>query len=182
MLNIRIAVPEHDAAAIREIYRYYVEKTAVTFEYELPSGAEFIQRIKKTLSRYPYLVAEVDGTVTGYAYAGVFYDRRAYDWCAEMSVYVRHGCHKKGVGSALYAQMEEYLKRQNIVNLFACITHPNEESEAFHEKCGYERKALFEKCGYKLGCWWDIVWMQKVIAEVPPAKKGPEPFLPFQPF
>lgn len=69
--------------------------------------------------------------------------------------------------------MEELLKKQHIVNLFACITHPNAESEAFHAARGYERKAHFEKCGYKMGQWWDIVWMQKVIA---PHDEAPEPF------
>lgn len=174
-MNIRIATPG-DAPAIQDIYRYYVENTAITFEFEVPSVEEFQRRIEKTLERYPYLIAEEDGEVIGYAYAGIFYDRRAYDWSAEMSVYVRNGIHGKGVGTALYEKMEELLRKQHIVNLFACITHPNAESEAFHQACGYEKKAHFENCGYKLGRWWDIVWMQKVIA---PNEEAPEPFLRF---
>ncbi len=175
-MEIRIAVPEKDAGQIQEIYQYYVEHTAVTFEYKAPSQEELKQRMHKTLQRYPYLVAEVEGKVAGYAYAGVFYDRSAYDWSAEMSVYVQKAIHSRGVGTALYDRMEELLRRQNIVNLFACITHPNEESERFHARKGYQRKALFEKCGYKQGKWWDIVWMQKVIT---PNNKEPEPFQPF---
>ena len=128
-MKIRIATPE-DASAIQSIYRYYVEHTAITFELEVPSVEEFQGRIKKTLERYPYLVAEEDRVIIGYAYAGIFYDRRAYDWSAEMSVYVQRGIHGKGVGTALYDKMEELLKKQHIVNLFACITHPNAESEA----------------------------------------------------
>lgn len=174
-MKIRIATPE-DASAIQSIYRYYVEHTAITFELEVPSVEEFQGRIKKTLERYPYLVAEEDRVIIGYAYAGIFYDRRAYDWSAEMSVYVQKGIHGKGVGTALYEKMEELLKKQHIVNLFACITHPNAESEAFHAARGYERKAHFEKCGYKMGQWWDIVWMQKVIA---PHDEAPEPFRRF---
>lgn len=128
------------------------------------------------MDEVPYLVAEEEGEVIAYAYAGIFYDRRAYDWSAEMSVYVQRGIHGKGVGTALYEKMEELLKKQNIVNLFACITHPNAESEAFHAARGYEKKAHFEQCGYKLGKWWDIVWMQKVIA----SNEGkPEPFQRF---
>ena len=165
-MNIRIATPE-DAFAIQNIYRYYVDNTAITFELEVPSVKEFQERITKTLERYPYLVAEEEGEVIAYAYAGIFYDRRAYDWSAEMSVYVQRGIHGKGVGTALYEKMEELLKKQNIVNLFACITHPAR---------GYEKKAHFEQCGYKLGKWWDIVWMQKVIA----SNEGkPEPFQRF---
>lgn len=174
-MDIRIATPG-DAPFIQDIYRYYVENTAITFEFEVPSVEEFQRRIEKTLERYPYLVAEEDGVVIGYAYAGIFYDRRAYDWSAEMSVYVRNGIHGKGVGTALYEKMEELLRKQHIVNLFACITHPNAESEAFHQARGYEKKAHFENCGYKLGRWWDIVWMQKVIA---PNEEAPEPFLRF---
>lgn len=108
-MKIRIATPE-DASAIQSIYRYYVEHTAITFELEVPSVEEFQGRIKKTLERYPYLVAEEDRVIIGYAYAGIFYDRRAYDWSAEMSVYVQKGIHGKGVGTALYEKMEELLK------------------------------------------------------------------------
>lgn len=117
-MNIRIATPE-DAFAIQNIYRYYVNNTAITFELEVPSVKEFQERITKTLERYPYLVAEEEGEVIAYAYAGIFYDRRAYDWSAEMSVYVQRGIHGKGVGTALYEKLEELLKKQNIVNLFA---------------------------------------------------------------
>ena len=99
-MNIRIATPE-DAFAIQKIYRYYVDNTAITFELEVPSVKEFQERITKTLERYPYLVAEEEGEVIAYAYAGIFYDRRAYDWSAEMSVYVQRGIHGKGVGTAL---------------------------------------------------------------------------------
>ena len=113
-MNIRIATPE-DAFAIQNIYRYYVNNTAITFELEVPSVKEFQERITKTLERYPYLVAEEEGEVIAYAYAGIFYDRRAYDWSAEMSVYVQRGIHGKGVGTALYEKLEELLKKQNIM-------------------------------------------------------------------
>ena len=78
------------------------------------------------------MVAEEDRVIIGYAYAGIFYDRRAYDWSAEMSVYVQRGIHGKGVGTALYEKMEELLKKQNIVNLFACITHPHVDMRGKH--------------------------------------------------
>ena len=90
-----------------------MDNTAITFELEVPSVEEFQKRITKTLERYPYLVAEEDGEVIAYAYAGIFYDRRAYDWSAEMSVYVQRGIHGKGVGTALYEKLEELLKKQN---------------------------------------------------------------------
>ena len=174
-MQIRVA-EEKDAATLLEIYSYYVEKTAITFEYETPSIEEFTQRIHNIKVKYPYIVAEEKGEILGYAYGSAFHPRAAYGWCAEMSVYVQRGIHGKGVGTALYEKMEELLKKQNIVNLFACITHPNAESEAFHAARGYEKKAHFEQCGYKLGKWWDIVWMQKVIAS---NEETPEPFQRF---
>ena len=78
---IRDAVPQ-DAGALLEIYRWYVERTAITYEYDVPTEAEFRQRIESTLLRYPYLVAERDGRILGYAYAGAFHPRAAYAWCA----------------------------------------------------------------------------------------------------
>ena len=78
---IRDAVPQ-DAGALLEIYRWYVERTAITYEYDVPTEAEFRQRIENTLQRYPYLVAERDGRILGYAYAGAFHPRAAYAWCA----------------------------------------------------------------------------------------------------
>ena len=165
-----------DAEELLKIYAPYIEDTAITFEYDVPTTQEFAERIKNISSKYPYIKAVVNGQIAGYAYAGCFKDRRAYDWSAEMSVYVQKGIHGKGVGTALYEKMEELLKKQHIVNLFACITHPNAESEAFHAARGYERKAHFEKCGYKMGQWWDIVWMQKIIA---PHDEAPEPFQKF---
>ena len=101
--------------------------------------------------------------IIGYAYADVFRSKAAFDWSVEVTIYVRRGCHRKGVGTALYLRLEELLKKQNITNLYACITYPNPESIAFHEKLGYSYIGRFEKCGYKLGQWQDVVWLGKVI-------------------
>lgn len=87
---IRIA-EESDSKELLEIYAYYVEKTAITFEYEVPSIEAFGERIHKTLKRYPYLVSEKDGRLAGYAYAGPFKERRAYDWSVETTIY--YSCH-----------------------------------------------------------------------------------------
>ena len=87
--TIEGAVPEdaeelvaiYDAPALAAVYAPYVERTAITFEYETPTAAEFRRRIENTLSRFPYLVLRQDGRILGYAYAGTFYARAAYDWC-----------------------------------------------------------------------------------------------------
>ena len=88
-MQIRVA-EEKDAAALVEIYSYYVEKTAITFEYETPSTEEFAERIHNIKEKYPYIVAEENGEIMGYAYGSAFHPRAAYGWCAEMSIYVKH--------------------------------------------------------------------------------------------
>ena len=151
-LRIRIATPE-DAARLVAIYAPYVENTSITFEYIVPSAEEFADRIRHTLTRYPYLVAELDGEPAGYAYASAFKSRAAYDWSVESS----------GVGSLLYEKLEEYLTAQHVCNVCACITYPNPPSIAFHEKHGYKTVAHFHASGYKQDAWHDMIWMEKTL-------------------
>lgn len=101
-----------DAARLLEIYAYYVKKTAITFEYEVPSLAEFEERIKKTKARYPYLVIERDGVIEGYAYAGPFVGRAAYDWSCELTVYLDRNARKCGLGRKIYEALESRLKKR----------------------------------------------------------------------
>ena len=119
-MNIRSATPD-DAGAILDIYAYYVENTAISFEYGVPSEDDFRTRIKKTLERYPYLVLEDEGMIRGYAYAGVFKDRAAYDRSCEVTVYVDHGYKGRGYGRVLYEALEKALSQTEITNLYACI-------------------------------------------------------------
>ena len=104
-MKIRSAKPE-DAARLLEIYAFYVENTAITYEYEVPSKKEFRNRIENTLRKYPYLVLEDDGVIRGYAYAGVFKSRAAYDRSCELSIYVDHTSHGRGYGRGLYEALE----------------------------------------------------------------------------
>jgi len=161
-----------DAEALLKIYGYYVENTAITFEYEVPAIEEFQQRIMNTLERYPYLVAEREGLILGYAYAGVFKDRAAYDWSAETTIYLKHDVIKCGLGRMLYEALENEMKKRGFLNLYACIGYPIEEDEyltknsaEFHEHLGYELVGKFHKCGYKFGRWYDMIWMEKLIGE-----------------
>ncbi|WP_122644789.1 GNAT family N-acetyltransferase [Luxibacter massiliensis] len=165
-LTVRLA-DLSDAGQILEIYAYYVENTAITFEYQVPTLEEFRGRISKIAERYPYLVAESNGGIQGYCYAASFKDRDAYNWAVETTVYVKQGCRGRGVGKVLYECMEAVLRKQNILNLNACIAYPNPESIAFHEKMGYKVAAHFHKCGYKHGVWYDMVWMEKFLGEHP---------------
>lgn len=169
MIEIREATPE-DAEVLVAIYRPYVLETAITFEYVVPTVAEFSQRISQTLARYPYLIAQIAGEVVGYAYAGVYKSRSAYDWSCEVTVYVKQGIQAKGIGTRLYQELEIRLAQQQIINLTACITEGNEGSVAFHEKFGFQQVAVFPKIGYKFGEWQDVLWMQKElqVPSIPP--------------
>ena len=168
---IRNAIPQ-DASVLLKIYEYYVENTAITFEYEVPTVEEFSERIKKTLKKYPYLVAECAGEILGYAYAGAFHERAAYDWSAEVTVYLKPDAIKCGLGRRLYEALEEGLKQMGITNLYACIGYPemedeylNKNSAQFHEHLGYQRIGMFHNCGYKFNRWYHMIWMEKMIGE-----------------
>ena len=163
---------EDDAEALLEIYAPYVMTTAITFEYEVPSVEEFRGRIRHTLEKYPYLVAEIQGVPVGYAYAGVFKGRAAYDWAVETSIYISTDRKRQGIGNRLYEELEARLKAQNILNLYACIAYAQPEDEhlsndsvAFHQRCGYTLVGEFHRCGYKFERWYDMVWMEKFLGE-----------------
>lgn len=166
---IRNAAPE-DASRILEIYRYYVEHTAITFEYSTPSLSEFQTRMKNTLRRYPYLAAEKDGRIQGYAYAGPFINRAAYDWSCEVTIYLAQAAQKQGLGRKLYETLEGRLAEMGITNLYACIGCPETEDEYltrnsvdFHAHLGFSTAGEFHKCGFKFHRWYNMVWMEKII-------------------
>lgn len=168
---IRSAVIE-DAESLLKIYAYYVKNTAISFENEVPPVEDFRNRIAHTIEKYPYLVLEEDGVVKGYAYAGVFKGRAAYDHCCEVTVYLDHDSKGNGYGRALYGALEEALKKMGIINLYACIADPISEdafltknSEHFHRHMGYTKVGEFHKCGYKFGRLYNMIWMEKIIGE-----------------
>lgn len=172
-----------DAEKLLEIYAPYVKKTAITFEYNIPSKEEFSARIAKTLEKYPYLVAEENNEPLGYAYTSAFHERAAYSHCAEVSIYLREDMRRKGLGKRLYSALEQISNAQNILNLYACIGSPikqsdylDSSSERFHERMGYSFVGRFHACGYKFGEWFDMVYMEKRIS----APRSPqEQFIPF---
>ena len=179
---IRTAEPE-DAKELLAIYGPYVIKTAITFEYEVPGIEEFRRRIVNTLKRYPFLVAQSGGEILGYACTSPFVGRAAYDWSAEVSIYLKEDKRKMGIGKKLYQVLEEISRAQNITNLNACIgctkqedEHLSNNSVQFHNHMGYEMVGIFHKCGYKFGTWYDMAWMEKIIAE---HRKEPEPVICF---
>ena len=182
--RFRIAVPD-DVPALLAIYAPYVEKTAISFEYEVPSVEEFRSRMETISQRYPYLVAEDEaGQILGYAYTHTFIAREAYDRCAETTIYLALDARRHGLGKRLYRAIEDLSRAQGIYNLYACIGEPQgaddeyltDNSIRFHEHLGFRRIGVFRRCGYKFGRWYDMSWAEKLLGKPPEA---PAPFLPF---
>lgn len=171
MIVVRNATME-DAECILKIYDYYVKNTAITFEYHTPPLKEFKKRMENTMQRYPYLVILKNGHVEGYAYAGPFVGRAAYNWSCEMTVYLDHNAQKRGMGRMIYEALEKALHDMGIINLYACIGYPESDDEYltansadFHAHLGFVKVGEFHKCGYKFGCWYNMIWMEKIIGE-----------------
>lgn len=171
MITIRSATMA-DAERILEIYDFYVRNTAVTFEYETPTIAEFQGRMRNTMKKYPYLVILKNGRIEGFAYAGAFVGRDAYNWSCEMTIYLDHNARKCGLGRKIYEALENELRKMGILNLYACIGYPEKadaylttNSADFHAHLGFVKVGEFHKCGYKFDRWYNMIWMEKVIGE-----------------
>ncbi|MFD1513308.1 arsinothricin resistance N-acetyltransferase ArsN1 family B [Halomarina rubra] len=164
--SIRLASPT-DATAIQRIYEPYVAETAVSFERDPPSVTEMADHIDATLPDHPWLVAEVDGEVVGYAYAGPFRSRPAYRWAVECSVYVAPDAHRCGVGRVLYGALFALLDQQGYRTAYAGMTVPNEASAGLHEALGFTPVGTFEHAGYKQDAWHDVQWWQRPVGETP---------------
>lgn len=180
-IHFRIA-SESDASSLLSIYAPYVEKTAITFEYDVPSEEEFQSRIRNTLLRYPYVVAEKEGKILGYAYAGPFHPRAAYEHAVELSMYLSEKSRHQGIGKILLKKLMDILALQQAYNFDSCIAYLDHEdpylpmdSFHFHETLHFRLVGRFEKCGWKFDRWYDMIWMEKCL----PHPEKPEPFLPF---
>ncbi len=161
-----------DAEALVVIYAPYILKTAITYEYEIPSVAEFAGRISTYSAKYPYLVAELNGTPVGYAYACPLGSRPAFDWAVETAIYIREDCKGLGVGRALYEKLEAILKVMGICTMTAAVASvPREDpyltnaSIAFHLRMGFTPVGTFHNAGCKFGRWYDLTWLEKQIGE-----------------
>jgi len=152
-----------DAEAMLNIYKPFIETTATTFETTVPSVEEFAERINIYTQKYPWLVAEDDEKVIGYAYASKHRDRDAYQWCVESSVYVMEQYHHTGIAKELYSKLFGILQECGYVNVYAGITLPNPKSYSFHTKMGFEPIGIYKNIGYKLGKWHDVAWLAKTI-------------------
>ena len=154
---------------MREIYAPYVRDTLVSLEYDPPSIEEFTARFDRITARYPWIVWEEDGRVLGYAYADVALSRAAYQWDADLSIYLDGEIRGRGIGHELYDWMEDRMRALGYVNLYAIVTAANAASCRFHERRGYKRLGVLEKSGFKFGAWHDVHWYGlRLAGEEPP--------------
>ena len=174
-LTVRLADPNRDAPVIADIYAPSVTGGLASFEEVAPDAAEMARRIRVTLERTPWLVAEIDGAVAGYAYADRHRERPGYRWAVNISVYVADGFTGRGVGRALYDRLLDLLRRQRFVNAYAGIALPNPASVALHESVGMRRIGVYRRVGYKFGAWHDVAWYGLRLTD--PVGVPPEPIL-----
>ena len=162
---IRIAY-ETDVVPMLDIYAPYVRETTITFEYEVPTANAFRERFAAVTRKLPWLCWEEQGQILGYAYASLPFERAAYAWCAEPSIYLRTDARGRGIGKRLYEALEAILSQMGYQVSFAIITGENEASLAFHRAMGYEKCSELVKCGLKFGRWLDVYWLEKRLKPV----------------
>lgn len=187
-MHIRLADAAVDAAAVRAIYGPCVERTAISFELVVPSEAELARRIADKAPLHPWLVIEDAGSVLGYAYAGRFSGRAAYDWSVEASIYLDEAARGRGVGRALYTALFGLLAAQGYRRVMAGITLPNEPSVTLHERMGLTPVGVYRHVGWKFDRWHDVGWWQGPLGgshgaapSDPPTPTPPTPTPPTPP-
>ena len=170
---IRIAL-ERDVPEILSIYAPYVLNTTCTFEYDVPSSDAFLERFRTITARFPWIVWEEDGMILGYAYGSAPFERAAYSWSCETSVYLRPEAKGRGIGRALYTALEQILAYQGYIVNYAIVTSENHSSLAFHQKLGYRMAGEFHGCAFKFGKRLGITWMEKEIKKSENPSKYPD--------
>jgi phosphinothricin acetyltransferase len=176
---IRPVDPVRDAAACAAIYAPFVRESVVSFEEVAPDADAFAARIARTAATHPWLVAENDGRVVGFAYGSPHRERAAYRWACDVSVYIDARHHGRGIGRALYEQLFDRLRAQRIHVACAGITLPNEASVGLHESLGFEPVGIYRSIGWKAGAWHDVGWWRlQLLPALDDGAPPPEPLLP----
>jgi len=157
-------VKESDAAPIAAIYNYYIQNSVVSFEEEQLSADDVIRRMQEVKDLgFPWIVAEDQGEIVGYAYATKWRDRSAYRFSAEVTVYVSNESTSRGWGTRLYESLFSKLETMKIHVVIGGIALPNDASVALHEKFGMTKAAHYKEVGRKFGQWLDVGYWQKIL-------------------
>lgn len=174
-LLIRPAL-ESDAEAVAAVYAPYVRDTAVSFETDAPSAAVMAQRIADTTLTHPWLVAERERVVVGYAYAAKHSQRPGYRWTVDATIYVRMEERRSGVGRCLYRALLAILRLQGFRSVFSEIVLPNAGSVGLHEMMGFKPIGIHKDIGFKLERWQDIGYWQLRLSQGMETPPEPIPF------
>ncbi|MBD0401581.1 arsinothricin resistance N-acetyltransferase ArsN1 family B [Flammeovirga sp. EKP202] len=153
----------NDAQAVADIYNYYIENTVVTFEETAVSAEEIKQRILAKREDLPWIVFEKEGVVVGYAYASEWKSRCAYKFSIESTVYLKNTNLKEGIGTLLYTELIDRIKKTNVHAIIGGIALPNDGSTRLHEKLGFEKVAQFREVGYKFDQWIDVGYWELIL-------------------
>jgi L-amino acid N-acyltransferase YncA len=165
-----------DAVACAKIYEPYVTGTSITFEVDPPTAEQFRRRIAQAQLNHEWLVAERERTIVGYAYGHQFHDRAAYGWSCEVSIYLRVGVRRQGIGRALYQELLMRLSGRGYRRALAGIALPNAASIGLHRALSFEEAGCYRRVGWKNGAWHDVAWMQRDLQPYeidPPAPISP---------
>lgn len=159
---IRHARPD-DAGDVAAIYNPFVNETAISFE-ELPISVDDMRaRIERVQRQFPWLVADVAGSVVGYAYAAPYHARAAYRFTVETTVYVGRGHGGRGIGTELYTHLIDSLRGLELQSAIGIIALPNPASVALHERVGYKKVGEIASAGKKFGRWIDVGFWQLML-------------------
>lgn len=177
-VKYRLATAE-DLPAMLAVYAPYVRETAHSFEYEVPTLENFAGRLASIGAAFPWLVCEEEsGELLGYAYAAPAFERAAYMWDADLSVYLAPRAHRRGIGRTFYAILEDILDQQGYHNIYALVSGSNAVSIAFHRALGYDLMTVMPNTGFKLGAWHDMYWFHKRLQPPVDPTHPPIPFTP----
>ncbi|HWF24648.1 MAG TPA: arsinothricin resistance N-acetyltransferase ArsN1 family B [Solirubrobacteraceae bacterium] len=177
-VHLRSADAARDGAACAGVYAPYVRDTVISLEETPPDAAEMTARIERIERTHPFLVAEDEGRVVGFAYGSIHRERAAYRWATDVSVYIDAGSHRRGIGRALYETLFALLRAQNLLIASAGITLPNDASVAIHEAFGFVPVGVYRNIGFKFGAWRDVGWWQLELSPQRDGEPPPEPAPP----
>ncbi len=149
---------------IAALTNHFINTTPIHFSYQPVTPDELRHLWQSKLHLYPWLVAEADNAFAGYAKAGPWRERSAYQWTPEAGIYVEPRFHRQGVGRALYLKLFDVLRAQGYHSLIGGLTLPNPASQRLHESLGFRPAGIVRRAGWKMNQWWDVAFYQYDLA------------------